>query len=236
MSFSNLHKGLFVLFVFSSYITHAQNNLVQISDELAKKFTTKDSMFKAPYVDIDEWRDKPVRHHYIHGGFKGTGTKFSFYFPPKEKYEGHFFQYITPVPDNENLSQGAEGEGDKIGFSVTSGAYFIETNGGGAAATGMPGSGVDPTIAAYRANAACAQFSRVVAEQVYNMQQRPYGYSFGGSGGAYRTIGGLENTEVFGMAQCLMCLAHPWLFQMYLLYVYMPCGYCTINFLKLLMH
>jgi hypothetical protein len=38
-------------------------------------------------------------------GFKGTDTRFSFYFPSKEKYEGHFFQYITPVPDNENLSQ-----------------------------------------------------------------------------------------------------------------------------------
>jgi hypothetical protein len=156
---------------------------------------TQDTMFKAPYVDIDQWRDNPVRHHYVHGGFKGTDTRFSFYFPPKEKYEGHFFQYITPVPDNENLSQGATGEGDKIGFSITSGAYFIETNGGGKYGAGMPGSGIDATIGAYRANAACAQFSRVVAAQIYNTQQRPYGYAFGGSGGAYRTIGGLENTE-----------------------------------------
>ena len=156
---------------------------------------TQDTMFKAPYVDIDEWRDKPVRHHYVHGGFKGTDTRFSFYFPPKEKYEGHFFQYITPVPDNENLSQGATGEGDKIGFSVTSGAYFIETNGGGKYGAGMPGSGIDATIGAYRANAACAQYSRVIAAQMYGTQQRPYGYAFGGSGGAYRTIGGIENTE-----------------------------------------
>ena len=160
-----------------------------------QNFTTQDTMFKAPYVDIDEWRDKPVRHHYVHGGFKGTDTRFSFYFPPKEKYEGHFFQYITPVPDNENLSQGATGEGDKIGFSITSGAYFIETNGGGKYGAGMPGSGIDATIGAYRANAACAQYSRVIAAQMYGTQQRPYGYAFGGSGGAYRTIGGIENTE-----------------------------------------
>jgi hypothetical protein len=195
MSSSNLRRSFFILFVFCSYLTHAQNNLVKMNDELVTKFATKDTLFKAPYVDIDEWRDKPARHHYVHGGFKGTDTRFSFYFPPREKYEGHFFQYITPVPDNENLSQGATGEGDKIGFSVTSGAYFIESNGGGKYGAGMPGSGIDPTIGAYRANAACAQFSRIVAAQIYNTQKHIYGYAFGGSGGAYRTIGGLENTD-----------------------------------------
>jgi hypothetical protein len=154
----------------------------------------QDTMFKSPYVDVDEWRDTPVRHHYIHGGFKGTDTRFSFYFPPKEQYQGRFFQYITPVPDSETLSQGATGEGDKIGFSISSGAYFIETNGGGKDGAAMPGSGIDPKIGAYRANAACAQYSRMVAEKEYG-PHRTYGYSFGGSGGAYRTIGGIENTE-----------------------------------------
>lgn len=194
MSSSNLRKGLLFLFVLSSYITHAQNNLTQMSDELAKKFTTTDSIFKAPYVDVDEWRDKPVRHRYVHGGFKGTDTRFSFYFPTKEKYEGHFFQYITPFPDNENLSQGASGEEDKISFSIASGAYFVETNGGGKIDFSKPNLGGDATIGAYRANAAAAQFSRVVAIQIFG-GHRPYGYCFGGSGGAYRTIGGLENTE-----------------------------------------
>lgn len=156
---------------------------------------TNDTLFNKPYVDIDEWRDVPVRHHYVHGGFKGTDTRFSFYFPTKEQYQGRFFQYITPVPDSENLSQGASGESDKIGFSIASGAYFIETNGGGGAATGMPGSGVDPTIGAYRANAASAQYSRVIAEQNYGKQKHIYGYAFGGSGGAFRTIGGIENTD-----------------------------------------
>ena len=152
----------------------------------------QDTVFKAPYVDVDEWRDKPVRHHYVHGGFKGTDTRFSFYFPPKEKYQGRFFQYITPVPDNENLSQGGTGEGDKIGFSIASGAYFVETNGGGKAAS--PGFGVDATIGAYRANAAAAQYSRVIAAKQFG-GGRPYGYAFGGSGGAFRTIASIENTD-----------------------------------------
>ena len=161
----------------------------------ATAYNSPDPMFAKPYIDIDEWREKPVRHHYVHGGFKGTDTRFSFYLPPKKQYQGRFYQYITPVPDNENLSQGATGEEDRIGFAIASGAYFIETNGGGSAGMAVPGLKVDPLIGAYRANAAVARYSRVVAQQFYNTKQRPYGYAFGGSGGAFRTIGGFENTS-----------------------------------------
>ena len=152
---------------------------------------SSDGMFTEPYVDVDEWRDRPVRHRYVHGGFAGTETRFSIYLPPADLYQGRFFQHITPVPDNEFLAQEASGEQDKIGFSVASGGYFVETNGGGA--SGRPGSTVDPTIAAYRANAAAAQHSRVVAAAMYG-EHRPYGYAYGGSGGGYRTIGSAENT------------------------------------------
>jgi hypothetical protein len=58
----------------------------------------------------------------------------------------------------------------------------------------MIGSKADPTISAYRANAAAARYSRVVAQQMYG-GKRPYGYAFGGSGGAYRTIGSIEHTK-----------------------------------------
>lgn len=150
-----------------------------------------DPLFKEPYVDIDEWRDQPVRHRYVHGGFKGTDARFSFYFPPKEQYQGRFFQYVTPVPDSENL---APGNGlNQIGFSVDSGAYFVETNSGGTAATAGPAFNVDPKIAAFRANAAAAMFSRKVAGEMYG-PGRVYGYLYGGSGGGYRTLGSMENT------------------------------------------
>jgi hypothetical protein len=33
-----------------------------------------DPMFSRPYMDIDEWRDQPVRYRYVHGGFEGTDT------------------------------------------------------------------------------------------------------------------------------------------------------------------
>lgn len=189
----SLHKILLCLSFMYASATNAQNNLLQSNQQLAKNFTTKDTLFKEPYVDVDEWRDKPVRHRYVHGGFRGTNARFSFYFPTKEKYQGRFFQYITPFPDNENLSQGASGEEDKIGFAVTHGAYFVETNEGGRIDFAKPES-ADPTIGAFRANAASAQFSRVVATQIFG-GKRPYGYAFGGSGGAYRTVGGIENTE-----------------------------------------
>jgi plastocyanin len=147
------------------------------------------NMFKEPYVDIDEWRDIPVKHRYVHGGFKDTDTRFSFYFPPVEQYKGRFFQFITPIPDSENLAQLATGEMSMIGFCVEYGAYFVETNGGGIQNMGT-------LICAYQANSASAEYSRQIAVEMYG-GKRPYGYAFGGSGGAYRTIGGLENTDTW---------------------------------------
>jgi hypothetical protein len=148
-------------------------------------------MFAEPFLDLDEWRDRPVRHRYVHGGFGGTETRFSVYLPPWASYCGRFFQHITPVPDSEHLAQAATGEADKIGFALASGGYFLETNGGGVwGGYGSP----DPTVAAYRANAACAQYSRVVAAEMYG-HHRPFGYAYGGSGGGFRTIGGMENTQ-----------------------------------------
>ena len=149
-------------------------------------------MFRRPFVDVDERRDSPVACRYVHGGFEGTDTRFSVHLPLADAYGGRFFQYIAPVPDSEHSSEGASGEEDAISFALENGACFVETNGGGAAA-GDPLSGVDPTVAAYRANAAVAAFTRVLAAQMYG-EHRSWGYAYGGSGGGFRTIGGAENT------------------------------------------
>jgi hypothetical protein len=195
MKLNNYKLAIALFFcLMSMYTAQAQTNLVGSSKEIAKSFTSKDTLFKEPFIDIDEWREKPIKHRYVHGGFVGTETRFSFYFPEKQNYQGRFFQYITPFPDNENLSQGATGEDDKISFSISSGAYFIETNGGGKVDFAKPSFNSDPTIGAFRANAASAAFSRVVATKIFG-GNRPFGYAFGGSGGAYRTIGSIENTD-----------------------------------------
>ncbi|MDC7240253.1 MAG: hypothetical protein PQJ50_07830, partial [Spirochaetales bacterium] len=159
-------------------------------------YSITEELFQNPYIDIDEWRDAPVRHRYIHGGFEGTAARFSFYLPEKGEWEGRFFQYITPVPDSENLSQGASGAEDRISFAIESGAYFVETNGGGVIDLHDLGLGLDQSYGAYRANAAAAEFSRMVASDMYG-GGRIYGYAYGGSGGAYRTVGGFENTTVW---------------------------------------
>jgi len=153
-------------------------------------FVCADTVFKNPYIDKDTLISN---YRYIHGGFD-DGTKFSFYFPSKKNYAGHFFQYITPFPDSETAAQVYKYEASPISFSIENGAYFVETNEGGAIDFADPGTNRDASIGAYRANAACAEFSRHVAKLLYNCE-RPYGYCFGGSGGAYRTMGSIESTE-----------------------------------------
>lgn len=188
-SFARFMYVRFVLLLLGSVFYSNHAGAIGLISSIASE---QDSMFSQPYVDMEEWRDKPIRHLYVHGGFERGQTKFSFYFPEKDDYTGRFFQYITPVPDSEFLSQNNEGgESDKISFAISHGAYFIETNGGGKDAGLMS---PDPTMGAYRANAAVAQFSRKKAKEIYG-DHRTYGYAFGGSGGAYRTIGGAENTS-----------------------------------------
>lgn len=183
------------LLVYSMIFFHAVY-AAEISDskEMQSSMLKMDSIYNEPFIDIDEWRDTPTPHRYVHGGFKGTGLRFSYYMPAKEQYQGRFYHYITPVPDSEYLCQGNEGEEDKISFAIESGAYLIETNGGGEDATALPGKNIDPEIGGYLANAAAAKYSRTVAIKMYE-GTRPYGYCFGGSGGSIRTIGGMENTE-----------------------------------------
>lgn len=158
-----------------------------------------DPLFNQPYIDIDEWRDKPVRHRYVHGGFKGTNARFSFYFPPKEQYQGRFFQHVTPVPASENLDDQSFGSEDHMLFSLSSGAYFVLTNEGGPSAIAG-----DQTIVGYRVNAAAAEYSRVVAEKMYG-STRPFGYAFGGSGGCFKTLSGFEHTTTWDGAVPFVC-------------------------------
>ncbi len=153
-----------------------------------------DPEFAHPYVDVDEWREAGtlgVRHRYVHGGFTGTQTRFSYYLPPAEGYEGRFFQHVTPVPESENLAQQATelDAANKVAMAFDAGAAFVETNGGGGGMAQSP----DPSLAAYRANAASAERFRTVASEMYG-EHRAYGYLYGGSGGGFRTIGSAENT------------------------------------------
>lgn len=152
----------------------------------------KDPQFQTPFIDVDEWRDAPVRHRYVHGGFTGTDLLFSYYFPPEERYEGRFFQPILAMSGTEHAfgSGMLAGMGASIDFAIENGAYMVESNLGRT----NPFPGDDPTVTGYRASAAAAEHSRVVATEMYG-EHRPYGYVYGGSGGGFKTISCLESTN-----------------------------------------
>lgn len=160
----------------------------------------KSGEFTDAYIDMDEWRERElvdgtkVPYRFLHGGFKEKSVKFSFCFPKKEAYQGRFYQYLSPFPgpDEEMASFGRTGENDRIAFSLINGAYYVESNmGSGQMFGGMP----DPTIV-WKASAAVAEFSREKAMEIYGCE-RPYGYVYGGSGGGYKTMACIENTNAW---------------------------------------
>ncbi len=161
----------------------------------------EDEEFSKGYIDTEEDRirklkdGREVPYHYMHGGFEGTDVRFSYCFPMKESYEERFFQHLSPFPGpkEELASLPATGEDDKVGFAITHGAYFVETNMGSKA---IFSNSPDKTMT-HRSNAATAEYSRVMARKYYGYEHRPYGYAFGGSGGGYRTIACIENTCAF---------------------------------------
>ena len=46
-----------------------------------------DPQYNEPFIEIEEERSEPAPHRYVHGRFKGTDACFSFYFPPKDRYQ-----------------------------------------------------------------------------------------------------------------------------------------------------
>lgn len=160
-----------------------------------------DPEFSKGVIDQDEIKirdlgnGKSAEYRFLHGYFEGTSVKFSFCFPKKEMYQGRFYQYLSPFPgpDEEMASIPVTGPDDKIGFCIKNGAYYVESNMGSKERFEVT---TDDTIS-YRSCAAVAEFSRVKAREIYGYEHRPYGYVYGGSGGGYRTIACIENTNAF---------------------------------------
>jgi hypothetical protein len=156
---------------------------------------TVDPFFGPAFVDVEEVRAEPLPHTYVHGGFEGTETRFSFYFPPAADYLGRMLHV---------LDGGAGGYEDtavsdrpfrwtSLAFPFSVGAYLVETNAGhiGSDLSGAQG---DRTIITYRANAEAARYSKEVAARVYGTAPH-HSYLFGGSGGGGRSINCMEHTH-----------------------------------------
>ena len=154
-------------------------------------FESADPAFSEPYVDVDEWRETPVRHRYVHGGFRDTETRFSIYLPPAgvvSRAGSSNTSRRCPTASTWPSTSARRAGQDRVLDRQRRLLPRDQRRGvfGGYGAD-------DPTIAAYRANAAAARYSRVVAAEMYG-QHRPFGYAYGGSGGGFRTIGSIENT------------------------------------------
>lgn len=161
-----------------------------------------DPDFQDPYIDVDERRERvlsdgtKVPYRYIHGEFEKKGVKFIFCFPEKKGFKGRFFQYLSPSPgpDEELASLDNSGEDDKIAFFLLNGAYYVESNMGSQLQYGFGGA-ADLTLC-WKASAAVAEYSRVKAMEIYGCG-RPYGYVYGGSGGGYKSMACIENTNAW---------------------------------------
>ena len=122
-----------------------------------------DPYFGPPFVDVDEWRDSPVRHRYVHGGFEGTDTRFSFYLPPAEQFGGRFIHLIEGGSGgHETTAMSPFSSMAGIGFAISCGAYLVESNQGHFGGD-LSILRTEPTIHAYRASAQSARYSKVVA-------------------------------------------------------------------------
>ncbi len=163
----------------------------------------RDPVYGNPVIDCREQRirkvekkgfPKEIPYLYLHGSFVGTNVKFIFCFPEREYYEGRFFQHLSPFPgpDEELAALGKTGEDDFIAFALTHGGAYVESNMGSGE---IFGSESDPEVF-YRSSAATAEYCRTVARELFG-EHRVYGYVFGGSGGGYKTMSCLENTNAF---------------------------------------
>ena len=165
----------------------------------APDYTPEDSFFGKAYIDVDEWRDTPVRFRYVHGGFEGTDTRFSFYLPEAQMYQGRMYQALAGGSGgNETAVLNALRQYDQIGVTPPRsligafqlGGFLIESN-QGHIGNDMSGTKGDVTIVAYRATTETARFARILAAAMYGAPPK-FCYLYGGSGGAVRSINTLE--------------------------------------------
>jgi Tannase and feruloyl esterase len=162
-------------------------------------YTVIDSHFGAPYVDQDEWHDEPHGHRRVHGGFADCDTRFTFYFPAVEEWQGRLIMPLEGAhAGHEDFFGGALGDAmGGIGLTGRLGGYMVESNMGHIGDDIDPKGGEDPTLYGWRAAAETARFSKYLAEQVYGSPPH-HSYVWGGSGGGRRSPLVLENApDVF---------------------------------------
>ncbi len=162
-------------------------------------YTVTDPHFGAPYVDRDEWHDEPHGHRRVHGGFAECDTRFTFYVPRHDEWQGRLIMPLEGAhAGHEDFFGGALGDAmGGIGLTARLGGYMVESNMGHIGDDIDPKGGEDPTLYGWRAAAETARFSKYLAQQVYGSAPH-HAYVWGGSGGGRRSPLVLENApDVF---------------------------------------
>ncbi|MDP2012866.1 MAG: hypothetical protein Q8L05_01440, partial [Actinomycetota bacterium] len=57
-----------------------------------ESYQVTDPFFGAPVIDVDDERELPTPHRFVHGYFEGTSTRFAIAFPPADVYQGRLYQ------------------------------------------------------------------------------------------------------------------------------------------------
>jgi hypothetical protein len=162
-------------------------------------YIVTDPHFGAPYVDRDEWHDEPHGHRRVHGGFADCDTRFTFYFPRLEEWQGRLIMPLEGAhAGHEDFFGGALGDAlGGIGLTARLGGYMVESNMGHIGDDIDPKGGEDATLYGWRAAAETARLSKHLAQQVYGSAPH-HSYVWGGSGGGRRSPLVLENApDVF---------------------------------------
>ena len=160
-------------------------------------YSSTDDFFGNAYIDQDEIKQEPSPHRFIHGGFKGTATRFAFYFPATASYQGRMFQPLEGGNGGHEVSFGGGMLGmmfQRIALAERMGGYMVESNQGHIGDDFDPKAGEDPGLYGWRASAESARFSKFIAAQIYGYAPQ-YAYVWGGSGGGRRSPLCLENAS-----------------------------------------
>ena len=90
-----------------SWLTHSRRSSAPVTPSPTRHFG-------APYIDVDEWRDKPYPHRHVHGGFADCDTRFTFYFPAHEEWQGRMIMPLEGAhAGHEDAFGGAMGDADR---------------------------------------------------------------------------------------------------------------------------
>jgi hypothetical protein len=168
------------------------------AEPLDVNYVPRDDHFGKPFIDIDEMRQYPRPHRYVHGGFANSATLFSYYFPDAKNYGGRFAQWCEGGAGGNERSITVPQKDPKptqwdylydMAFDDIRG-YLIESNQGHHVFDKTPEAA--PGLFSWRASAESARFSRHVAAQIYGHAPH-HGYIGGIGGGGGRATLCLEN-------------------------------------------